>query len=257
MGILEGKKALIFGIANNKSIAYGIAKRFKEEGAELGFSYAGEKMEKRVTPISEELGGKFCVSCDVNKDEEIESTFKTVKEEFGTFDILLHSIAFAPADALKGRYIETTRDAYNTALETSAYSLVALCRAAEPLMNKGGSVINLTYYGSEKVIPNYNVMGVAKSALECSTRYLAYDMGENGIRVNSISAGPIKTLAASGIGGFKNILDFIERNSPLRSNVTIDDVAGTAVYLGSELSNKTTGEIIYVDGGYNVMGIGL
>mgnify|MGYP005849080775 CR=1 FL=1 len=255
MGLLDGKKALIFGVANNKSIAYAIAKRFKEEGAELGFTYAGEALKKRVEPISEELGGVFCVPCDVTNDEEIGMTFDTVAKKFGKFDILVHSVAYATAEDLKGRYIDTSRSGFKLALDISAYSLVALCRSAEPYLNQNSSVMAMTYYGSEKVIQNYNVMGVAKAALESSVRYLAKDLGEKGIKVNAISAGPIKTLAASGISGFKNILSTIAEKAPLRKNVTAEDVAGTALYLASDLSSGVTGEVIFVDSGYNILGI--
>lgn len=255
MGLLTGKKALIFGIANNKSIAYGIAKKFKEEGAELAVSYAGEKLESRVVPIAEELGAKLCVPCDVTCDEDIAKAFGIIAKDFGNIDILVHSIAFAPGEALKGRYIDTARDAFKLSMDISAYSLVALCKAAEPIMNEWGSVINMSYYGAEKVVTNYNLMGVAKAALECSTRYLACDLGEKKVRINSISAGPIKTLAASGIGGFKNILAHIEERSPLHQNVTIEDVGDTAAFLASDLSKMITGETLHVDCGYNVVGV--
>jgi len=255
MKLLEGKKALIFGVANNKSIAYAIAKNFIEQGAEVAFSYAGEKLEGRVTKVSDELGGKFIVPCDVTKDEEIEKCFDFVKEQWGNFDILIHSVAFAPSGALKGRYVETKREDFAMALDISAYSLVAITKYAEPLMNQGGSIICMSYLGAEKVIKNYNVMGVAKAALESSTKYLAYDMGEHKIKVNAISAGPIKTLAAAGISDFKKIFNHIAENAPLRDNCTQDDVGKTAVYLASDLSSAVTGEVIYVDSGYNIMGL--
>lgn len=255
MGLLDGKKGVIFGVANNKSIAYAIAKKFREEGAELGFTYAGEALKKRVEPISEELSGKFCVQCDVSSDEEIKNTFEVVKEKFGKIDFLVHSIAFAPASDLKGRFIETSREGFKIALDISAYSLVALCKAAEELFNEDASVITMTYYGSEKVVTNYNVMGVAKAALESSVRYLACDLGEKGVRINAISAGPIKTLAASGISGFKNILSSIMDKSPLRRNITAEDVAKTAVYLASNLSSGVTGGTIFADSGYNILGV--
>ena len=255
MGLLDGKKALIFGVANKKSIAYEIAKKFKEEGAELGFTYAGEALEKRVVPISEELGGKFCVKCDVTDDNDLNNTFETVKEKFGNFDILVHSIAFAPAEDLKGRFIDTSRNGFLKAMEISAYSLVELARRAEPLMNKHGSIITMTYYGSVKVVKNYNVMGVAKAALESSMRYLANELGEKGIRVNAISAGPIKTLAASGLSGFRKILSLIEERAPLKRNVTQEDVAKAALFLCSDLSSGVTGDVLYVDSGYNILGL--
>jgi enoyl-[acyl-carrier protein] reductase I len=252
---LKGKKALIFGVANQKSIAYSIAKRLKAEGVELGFTYAGEKLQRRVEPISEELGGIFCVKCDVTSDEDIKNTFEITKEKLGNIDILVHAVAFAPAEDLKGRFVDTSREGFRIAMDISAYSLVALAKHAEPLMGEGSSIIAMTYYGSVKVVHNYNVMGVAKAALESSVRYLANDLGEKGIKVNAISAGPIKTLAASGISGFKTILAQIEKRSPLKRNVTGDDVANTAVYLSSNLSSGVTGEVIYVDSGYNILGI--
>jgi enoyl-[acyl-carrier protein] reductase I len=255
MGLLEGKKALIFGVANNKSIAYAVARNFIEQGAEVAFSYAGEKLLSRVEKVSEELGGKFLVPCDVTKDDEVESCFAYVKEQWGTFDILVHSVAYAPADALKGRYIDTCRSHFAMALDISAFSLVALAKAAEPVMNDGGSIICMSYLGAEKVIRNYNVMGVAKAALESSAKYLAYDMGERKIRVNAISAGPIKTLAAAGISDFKKIFNHIAENAPLRENCTQEDVGKTAVYLASDLSSAVTGEVIHVDNGYSIMGL--
>lgn len=255
MGLLEGKKALIFGVANNKSIAYAIARNFIEQGAEVAFSYAGEKLLSRVEKVSEELGGKFLVPCDVTKDDEIEKCFAFVKEQWGTFDILIHSVAYAPGDALKGRYIDTHRDHFAMALDISAFSLVAIAKAAEPMMNEGGSIICMSYLGAEKVIRNYNVMGVAKAALESSTKYLAYDLGEKKIRVNAISAGPIKTLAAAGISDFKKIFNHIAENAPLRENCTQEDVGKTAVYLASDLASAVTGEVIHVDNGYSIMGL--
>jgi len=255
MGLLDGKKALIFGVANNKSIAYAIAKNFIEQGAEVAFSYAGEKLKTRVEKVSEELGGKFLVPCDVTSDHEIEACFETVKKEWGTFDILVHSVAYAPSDALKGRYIDTQRTHFAMALDISVYSLVAVAKAAESILNDGGSVITMSYLGAERVIRNYNVMGVAKAALESTAKYLALDMGERKIRVNAISAGPIKTLAAAGISDFKKIFNHIAENAPLRDNCTQDDVGRTAVYLASELSTAVTGEVIHVDNGYSIMGL--
>lgn len=255
MGLLQGKKALIFGVANNKSIAYAIARNFIEQGAEVAFSYAADKLLSRVEKVSEELGGKFLVPCDVTKDDEIEKCFQFVKEQWGTFDILIHSVAYAPGDALKGRYIDTHRDHFAMALDISAFSLVALAKAAEPIMNDGGSIICMSYLGAEKVIRNYNVMGVAKAALESSTKYLAYDLGERKIRVNAISAGPIKTLAAAGISDFKKIFNHIAENAPLRENCTQEDVGRTAVYLASDLASAVTGEVIHVDNGYSIMGL--
>lgn len=253
--LLEGKKVLIFGVANNKSIAYGIAAQFKAQGARLAFSYVGDALKKRVEPIAEELDGEFTFQCDVTSDGDIAAAADYVKEQWGDVDIIVHSVAFANREDLKNRYIDTTRDGFKLALDVSAYSLVALCSAFEPLLTPGGSVMTMSYYGAQKVITNYNVMGVAKAALEASVRYLSVDLGEKGVRVNAISAGPIKTLAASGISGFKNIFNHIEERAPLRRNVTTDDVGRTAVYLASDLSNGVSGEVIFVDSGYNVLGI--
>ncbi|WP_408033919.1 enoyl-ACP reductase FabI [Thermotomaculum hydrothermale] len=252
---LKGKKALIFGVANKRSIAYGIASQLKKAGCELAFTYAGEALKKRVIPISEELEGKFCVQCDVTKDDDIKAVAEKVSKEWGKFDYLVHSVAFAPQDELKNKFIETTREGFKTALDISAYSLIALAREFSPLMNEGGSIVTMTYHGSTKVIKNYNIMGVAKAALECSVRYLAVDLGERGIRINAISAGPIKTLAAAGVAGFRDILHVIEERSPLHRNVTIEDVGNTAVFLLSDAARGITGEIVYVDSGYNILGM--
>lgn len=256
--LLEGKRALIFGVANNKSIAYGIAKEFKAQGARLAFNFLGDALLKRVEPISEELGGDFIFQCDVTSDAEIAASVERVKKEWGGVDILIHSVGFANREDLQGRFIDTSRDGYKLALDISAFSLTALCNAYEELLTENASVLTMTYYGAEKVITNYNVMGVAKAALEASVRYLAVDLGaQKGVRINAISAGPIKTLAASGISGFRSILNYIEEQAPLRRNVTIEDVGRTAVYLASNLSSGVTGEVLHVDSGYNVMGIGL
>ena len=253
--LVQGKKALIFGVANDKSIAYAIAKELKDNGASIALSYAGEALKKRVEPIAEELGSDFLFQCDVSSDEAIAESADMVKEKWGNFDILVHSVAFANRDDLKGRYVDTSRDGFHLAMDISAYSLVALCKAFDPLLNDNGSVMAMTYYGAEKVITNYNVMGVAKAALECSVRYLAMDLGERGIRVNAISAGPLKTLASSGISGFKTILATIEERAPLRRNIIQEDVGKTGLFLASDLSRAITGEVIYVDSGYNIMGI--
>ena len=253
--LLKDKKIAIFGVANNKSIAYGIAKAFKDNGARLAFSYVGEAIQKRVEPISEELGGEFTFACDVSSDESIANAAATVKEKWGNIDVLVHSVAFAAREDLAGRFIDTSRDGFALALDVSAYSLPALCRAFENQLNPGGSVLTMTYYGAQKVITNYNVMGVAKAALEASVRYLAPDLGVNNVRVNAISAGPIRTLAASGISGFKDIFNHIAEHAPLRRNVTIDDVGNVALFLASDLSGAMTGETIFVDSGYNIMGI--
>ncbi|MEF3254391.1 MAG: enoyl-ACP reductase [Deferribacterales bacterium] len=255
MELLKGKNVVVFGVANDKSIAYAIAKLFKENGANLGFTYAGEALKKRVEPISEELGGAFCVQCDVSKDEDINDVVTVAKEKFDKVDILIHSVAYAPQEALKGRFVDTPREAFKIAMDISAYSLVALCKAFEPMFSESASVITLTYYGSVKVVQNYNVMGVAKAALESSVRYLANDLGAKGVRVNAISAGPIKTLAASGISGFKSILAQIEERAPLKKNVTQEDVAKAALFLCSDLASGVTGDILYVDSGYNILGL--
>ncbi|WP_291327683.1 enoyl-ACP reductase [Desulfovibrio sp. UCD-KL4C] len=253
--LLEGKKALIFGVANEKSIAYGIAQQFKKQGAKLAFSYVNDAIKKRVEPISEELGGDFIFPCDVSSDENVANSAKFVKEQWGDIDILVHSVAFANREDLKKRYVETSRDGFHLALDVSSYSLVTLCNSYESLMKPGSSVMAMTYLGSSKVITNYNVMGVAKAALEASVRYLAYDLGEKGIRVNAISAGPIKTLASSGISGFKTIFSHIEERAPLHKNVTTEEVGKTATFLASDMSSGITGEVMFVDCGYNIMGI--
>ncbi|MCI0394352.1 MAG: enoyl-ACP reductase [Chloroflexi bacterium] len=255
MKLLEGKKALIFGIANKHSIAWGIAQAFHEHGAELGFSYGIPQLEKRVEPLAEELDVRFVEMCDVTKDEDIAAVFQKAADHFGQIDILVHSLAFAPQEELAGRFVETSRSGFALALDISAYSLVALVRAAEPLMPNGGSVVTMTYYGSEKVVPHYNVMGVAKAALEASVRYLAADLGPTGIRVNAISAGPIKTLAASGVAGFRKMLGYVGERAPLRRNVNQEEVGRTALWLCSDLGSGITGEVVYVDAGYHILGM--
>ena len=253
--LVQGKKALIFGVANDKSIAYAIAKELKDNGASIALSYAGEALKKRVEPIHEELGSDFLFQCDVASDEAIAESAAIVKEKWGNFDILVHSVAFANRDDLKGRYVDTSREGFHLAMDISAYSLVAISKAYEHLLTDNASVMAMTYYGAEKVITHYNIMGVAKAALECSVRYLAMDLGERGIRVNAISAGPLKTLASSGISGFKTILATIEERAPLRRNIIQEDVGKTGLFLASDLSRAITGEVIYVDSGYNIMGI--
>jgi enoyl-[acyl-carrier protein] reductase I len=256
MKLLEGKKALIFGIANKNSIAWGIAKSLHAQGCELGFSYGFEQLERRVRPLAAELGVEFVEECNIEKDDEIEKVFQKVGEHFGHIDILVHAIAHAKREDLAGTYVDTSRDGFQLAMDVSVYSLVALTRAAVPLMtNGGGSIICLTYYGAEKAVPHYNVMGVAKAALEASTRYLAADLGPQNIRVNAISAGPIKTLSAAGIAGFRKMLKYTEERSPLRRNVTQEEVGQTALWLASNLSSGVTGEVIYVDAGYNILGM--
>ena len=253
--LLKGKKALICGVANNKSIAYGIAKAFKDNGADVALSWPSEALRKRVDPIAEELGASFTFPCDVTKDDDLVNSAKVVQEKWGKFDILVHAIAFANREDLTEPFIKTSREGFALALDVSAYSLVALCRTIEPLMNDNRSVMTLSYYGAQKVITNYNVMGVAKAALEASVRYLSYDLGDRGIRVNAISAGPIKTLAASGISGFGKILNHMERHTPLHKNVTIEEVGNTGLYLASDLSTGVTGEVLFVDAGYHASGI--
>lgn len=252
--LLEGKKALIMGLANNRSIAYGIASSLKAHGARLAFNYVGDAIKKRVEPLSEELGGEFTFQCDVCDDGQIDKAAQLVREKWGTLDILVHSIAFANREDLGARFIDTSRKGFDLALEVSAYSLTALCRAFEPIFADNASILTMTYLGSNKIIRGYNVMGVAKAALEASVRYLAYDLGSRGIRVNAISAGPIKTLAASAVSSLKDIFNHVEATSPLRRNVTPMDVGGTAVFLASDLSRSVTGEVIYVDSGFNKIG---
>ncbi len=255
MGLLDGKTALIFGIANDHSLAWGIAEAFHREGATLGFSYAGQALEKRVRPLAESIGVDFVEECNVTSDEAIEAVFEKIAERFGKVDILVHSIAFAPPEDLKGRFINTSRSGFLIAHDISAYSLIGLTRAALPLMKDGGSVLALTYYGGEKVVPKYRVMGVAKAALDATVRYLANDLGPEKIRVNAISVGPVRTLAASGVGGFRGFLKLFAEFAPLRENVTKEDVGNAAVFLSSDLARVTTGEVLHVDSGYNVLGM--
>ncbi len=255
MALLDGKKALVFGVANDHSLAWGIARALHAEGAEVGFSSVEALLERRVRPLAESLGARFVEPCDVQDDAQIARVFEAWREREGQLDVLVHALAFARREELDGRFIDTSREGFAVALDVSAYSLVGLCRAAEPMMSDGGSVITLTYYGAEKVVPNYNVMGVAKAALEASVRYLAADLGPAGIRVNAISAGPVRTLAASGIAGFRSLYGRFKEFAPLRRNITIDDVGATAVYLASDLSRAVTGEVLYVDGGFNVLGV--
>ncbi len=253
--LLKDKKCLIFGVANNKSIAYGIASAFKANGARLAFSYAGDAIKKRVEPISEEFGGEFTFPCDVGDDAQITAAADCVREKWGSVDVLVHSVAFAAREDLSGRFIETSREGFRLALDISAYSLTALCHAFEPLFNPGASVLTMTYYGSEKVIPNYKVMGVAKAALEASVRYLSADLGKKGVRINAISAGPLKTLAASGIADFKAMLNLFEERSPLGRHITTLEVGNAAAFLASDMASAITGEIMFVDCGCNNMGV--
>ncbi len=255
MGLLDGKKALVFGVANDHSIAWGIARAFHAHGATVGFSSVESLLERRVRPLAESIGSTFVEPCDVQSDDQIRAVFERWAATNGGLDILVHALAFARREDLAGEFIDTSRDGFALALDVSAYSLVALAREARPYMEAGGSILTLTYYGAEKVTANYNVMGVAKAALEASVRYLASDLGPSGIRVNAISAGPIRTLAAAGISGFKSMYGSFASVTPLRSNITIEDVGGTAVYLASDLSRQVTGEVVYVDGGFNIMGV--
>lgn len=254
--LMNGKKGLVVGIANNKSIAYGIAEACHREGAELGFTYLNESLEKRVRPIADTFKSKYVYPLDVNKSEDLEALRGYIAKDFGKIDFLVHSVAFAPREALDGKFVDTTREAFSVAMETSVYSLISLTQACLPIMNDGGSILTLSYLGGPKYVPHYNVMGVAKAALESSVRYLAVDCGERGIRVNAISAGPIRTLAASGIGDFRMILKWNELNTPLNKNVTIEEVGNSSMYLLSDLSRGVSGEVHYVDAGYNIMGMG-
>jgi enoyl-[acyl-carrier protein] reductase I len=255
MKLLEGKNALIFGVANERSIAWGIARALHEHGAAIGLSYAGEVLERRVRPLAESIGGKFVEACDVAKDVDILSVKEKAEKEFDGIDILIHSIAFANRDELGGPYYRTSREGFHMAMDISVYSFTALVQAFQPLLREGGSVLTLTYYGAEKVVPHYNVMGVAKAALEASMRYLAYDLGSQGVRVNAISAGPIRTLAAAGVSGFKSMYRQFSEIAPLHKPISIEDVGGAAVFLCSDLSSKVTGQVLYVDSGYNILGV--
>ncbi len=255
MELLKGKKVLIFGLANKRSIAWGIAKAFHQNGATLGFSYGIPQLERRVMPMAEELGVDFVEMCDVAKDDDIDAVFEKASDRFGTIDILIHSVAFARQDDLTGRFVDTSRDGFALALDISAYSLVALSQRAAGLMPNGGSVLTMSYYGAEKAVPHYNVMGVAKAALEASVRYLAMELGPEGIRVNAISAGPIKTLSAAGIAGFRKMLRYTSERNPLRRNVDQDEVGKAALWLCSDLASGVTGEVVHVDAGYHILGM--
>ncbi len=254
--IMKGKKGLIVGVANNKSIAYGIAKACYDQGAKLAFTYLNEALEKRVRPIAKELDSDAVYELDVNNPTHLQNLTKSIQKDIGKIDFVVHAVAFAPRAALDGNFIDTTKEAFDIAMNTSVYSLVSLTKACIDVINDGGSILTLSYLGGVKYIPHYNVMGVAKAALEASVRYLAVDCGKRGIRVNAISAGPIKTLASSGIGDFKTILKWNEANSPLNKNVTTKEVGNSGMYLLSDLSKGVTGEIHYVDAGYNIMGMG-
>ncbi len=257
MTVLQGKKGLIMGVANNRSIAWGIAQEAKKYGADLAFTYQGEALQKRVEPLAESLGSDIVLPCDVTDQSSVEAVFAELEKQWGKLDFIVHAIAYSDKEELRGRFIDTTAHNFANTMNISCYSLVAVCKAGEELMKKagGGSVITLSYYGAEKVVPHYNVMGVAKAALEASVRYLAADCGKDKIRVNAISAGPVKTLAASGIGDFRYIFKWNEWNSPLKRNIDLEDVGGAGVFLLSELGSGVTGEVLHVDAGYHVVGM--
>ncbi|WP_372572875.1 enoyl-ACP reductase FabI [Ruegeria jejuensis] len=253
--LMAGKRGLIMGLANDKSIAWGIARALSEAGAELAFSYQGEALKKRVDPLAAQLGSDIVLPCDVGDESSIDALFETLSERWGKMDFVVHAIGFSDKNELRGRYVDTSRANFKLTMDISVYSFTAVMQRAEKLMSDGGSAVTLTYYGAEQVMPHYNVMGVAKAALEASVKYLSEDLGKDNIRVNSISAGPIKTLAASGIGDFRYIMKWNEHNSPLRRNVSIDDVGNSALYLLSDLSSGVTGENLHVDAGYHVVGM--
>ncbi|HEY8817234.1 MAG TPA: enoyl-ACP reductase [Candidatus Limnocylindrales bacterium] len=255
MELLEGRTALIFGVANDHSIAWGIARALHDAGAEVGFSSVESLIEKRVRPLAESIGSTFVEPCDVGSDEQIRTVFERWGETHESLDILVHALAYAKREDLEGAFVQTSREGFALALDISAYSLVALAREARPLLRRGSSIITLSYYGAEKVVSNYNVMGVAKAALEASVRYLAADLGPDGIRVNAISAGPVRTLAAAGIAGFKGMYRGFADVAPLRANITPEDVGRSALFLASDLSSAVTGETLYVDGGFNIVGV--
>ncbi len=254
-GLMQGKKGLIMGVANDRSIAWGIAEALANSGAELAFTYQGDALQKRVEPLAKSIGSDFLLPCDVTDQASIDATFAAIEAKWGKLDFLVHAIAFSDKKELDGRYVDCTRDNFLRTMDISVYSFTAITQKAAPLMTDGGSVVTLTYYGAEQVMPHYNVMGVAKAALETSVKYLAEDLGKNNIRVNAISAGPIKTLAASGIGDFRFILKWNELNAPLRRNVTQEEVGKTALYLLSDLGTAVTGENIHVDAGYHIVGM--
>lgn len=257
MGLMDGKVALVFGLANKNSIAWGITKKLHEAGATIALSYAGEMLEKRVFPLAQEIGCDFVEQCDVTDDAQIDAVFAKVQARYGRLDTLIHCVAFANREDLGGQFRDISRSGFHTALDISAYSLIALAKRAAPLMTDGGSITALTYYASEKVMPKYHVMAVAKAALETITQYLASDLGPHGIRVNAISAGPIKTLAAAGVPGFRLMLKYSEKASPLRALVTQEDVGNAALFLASDMGRMITGEIMHVDAGYNILGMTL
>ena len=253
--LMHGKRGLIMGMANDKSIAWGIAKACADAGADLCFSYQGEALKKRVGPLAEQVGSEYMIECDVGKSNDLNSLFASIEEKWGALDFLVHAIGFSDKAELRGRYVDTSHENFSMTMDISVYSFTAIAQRAEKLMPNGGSMLTLTYYGAEQVMPHYNVMGVAKAALEASVKYLAEDLGRDGIRVNAISAGPIKTLAASGIGDFRYIMKWNELNSPLRRNVNIEEVGKSGLYLLCDLSSGVTGEVLHVDAGYHVVGM--
>jgi enoyl-[acyl-carrier protein] reductase I len=256
MSLLTGKTGIVFGVANKRSIAWAIAQAWAREGARLAFTYQGERLKENVEELVATFGSDtLLMPCDVTKDEDIAKVFQAVGEKFGKLNLLLHSVAYAPKESLEGEFVNTSREAFRVAHDVSAYSLVALSRAAAPLMTEGGSIVAMSYYGAEKVVPHYNVMGVAKAALEASTRYLAYDLGPKKIRVNCISAGPVNTLAARGISGFMEMLKHYEAHAPLKRNVTPDELGATGAFLASDGAAAITGQVLYVDAGYQIMGM--
>lgn len=257
MGLLAGKKGIILGVANDHSLAWYCAKALHEQGAELAFTYQGETLERRVRPLADSVNSKFVQQCDLGNDEEIKNVFEKLGKEWDRLDFVIHAVAFANKAELEGHYVDTTREGFRLALDVSAYTLTAVAKYALPMMNhnEGGSIVTLTYYGAEKVVPNYNVMGVAKAALEASVRYLAADLGEQKIRVNAISAGPVRTLAAMGISGFRDMLKHVADRAPLKRNVQADEVGKSALFLCSDLSSGVTGEVLHVDCGYSIMGM--
>lgn len=255
MGIMDGKRGLIMGVANKQSMAWGIAQACSEQGAEMAFSYQGDALKKRVGPLAESIGCDIILECDVTNEESMDKLFSDLENKWGKIDFVVHAIGFSDKNELRGRYVDTTAENFRMTMDISVYSFTAVAQRAEKIMNDGGSMLTLTYYGAEQVMPHYNVMGVAKAALEASIKYLAEDLGKDGIRVNAISAGPVKTLAASGIGDFRYILKWNELNSPLRRNINIDDVGKSAMYLLSDLSSGVTGENLHVDAGYHVVGM--
>ena len=253
--LMRGKRGLVMGVANEKSIAWGITQYLAAQGAEIGFTFQGEALEKRVRPLAESVGSSLIVPCDVTDDASMDATFAEIQKQWGSLDFVVHAIAFSDKEQLKGKYLDTTLDNFLNTMNISVFSFTAVCKRAAPLMKQGGSLLTLTYLGAERVMPHYNVMGVAKAALEASVKYLAVDLGDQNVRVNAISAGPIKTLAAMGIGDFRYILKWNEYNAPMKRNVTIQDVGGAGLFLLSDLGSGTTGEVLHVDNGYHVVGM--